>query len=883
MDIIVSMIDFPVEITPFQIIVPVFSSGIIMGGIILFIFIYKQRKTTVDLSILILLSIGIVFTASDSVKVVISSLFQNLEIGRQANRIQQVSITYFLYAIPLFLTNLLKLTPALKKINMIIAYIGLVLAIIITAAAFILPDLFISVTHPDELWLYYQDAYSNGQIGMMCIIRDLVLFILIIYGIFLLVLEIVLHKESRNMLSVLIGIVLSMAGGIYDLYYSYSDINLPPFADLRFSRFSFFIIIFIFILIIKFTKEYTDNADKVSKLTKKLIHLDRLKDDFLANTSHELRTPLNGIIGITESLIDGATGDLPDITKTNLKRVVACGKRLTYLVNDILDLSSLKNDELKLYRIPIDIKPLIQLMITLSLPLINDKKDLELKEDIKDSLPFVYADEDRLLQIFHNIIGNAIKFTEKGSITVTAYVDDGLMYITVSDTGIGIPGDKFDIIFHYFEQVDSAKEGEYKGTGLGLAITKKLIELHGGTIRVSSKVGKGSQFTFSIPLSTEKQVKKMDVSGDRKNEHHQISLFTEEKIKENVKKQENKKYNILIVDDEVINLQVLENHLTVAGFSVIKAKGGKEAIEKAGNFDVPVDLVLLDVMMPGISGIDVCKEIRKYFAINELPIILVTSKNQISDLLLSLDVGANDYITKPYIKDELFARMRNLLELREKTTTIIKTRVVSLHALAELTELKDTDTGNHIKRVAEYTKSIAKELSRFSEKNLNNYITKKYIEDIAESSILHDIGKVGIPDEILLKKGKLTDDEFEIMKNHSRIGGDTLNKAEKESGIHFFELGKEVAYSHHEKYNGTGYPKGLKGENIPLSARIVALADVYDALTSDRPYRKALSHHKAYAIILDEMGEAHFDPLILKVFKNLAPKFENISQQYVDT
>jgi response regulator RpfG family c-di-GMP phosphodiesterase/signal transduction histidine kinase len=876
------MIDFPVKITYFQIVLPVLSSGIIIGGIILFIFIYKQRKAAIDLSILIILCIGVVFTLSDSIKILIGSLSQNLETGRQANRLQQVIITFFLFALPFFLSHMLHFNPLVKKLNTIVAYIGLFLASVITVIAFILPDLFISVTRPDALWLVYEDSFCNGRAGIVCTIRDIILFLLIIYSIILLLLELFLYKKSSRIFFLFTGILLSMLGGVYDLYYSYVHTNLPPFADIRFSRFSFGITILILLLIVKFTKEYTEKAEEVGKLTKRLIRLDTLKDEFLANTSHEFRTPLSGMIGIAESLIDGATGTLPEDTIRNLNMIVSSGKRLTLLVNDILDLSSLKNDDVLLQIKPVDIKQVIQVICTLSLPLIRNKSDLELYLDVPENITFVMADEDRLLQILYNLIGNAVKFTNAGSIRISAAPRGKMVEIHVDDTGIGIPEEKFEIIFNHFEQIDSSISRVYGGTGLGLAITKKLVELHGGTIAVQSTIGKGSRFTFTLPVAAGKG-KGLPSPGPDLHKKFHPSIAVSKRADTDKKRNNNpKRYRILIVDDEPVNLQVLENHLSVADYLVIKAKSGKEALKIIQNPHIQIDLILLDIIMPVVSGIDVCKEIRKTYAMNELPVILMMAKNQLSDLLIDMDIGANDYISKPYVKEELLARMKNQLELQEKTKSLIKTRVVSLHALAELTELKDTNTGNHIKRVKEYTIAIALELSKFRENNLNNYITMKYIKDIGESSILHDIGKVGIPDEILLKKGKLDKTEFDIMKKHTLIGGDTLKRAEQECGIQFFELGKEVAYCHHEKYNGSGYPRGLKGEGIPLSARIVALADVYDALCSDRPYRKALSHTTAVNLIFEEMGGEHFDPLILKVFRSIMHRFKMISEQYKD-
>ncbi len=284
--------------------------------------------------------------------------------------------------------------------------------------------------------------------------------------------------------------------------------------------------------IIKKEKEEAQ-AEAISNHQMALDHLkkaDKLKDDFLANTSHELRTPLNGIIGITESLIDGARGNLSDNVNKDLSLVVSSGKRLSSLVNDILDFSKLKNNELTLQRKLVGLREMTDLVFALSKPLLAGK-NVALINNIDSSVPRIFADENRLQQILHNLLGNAIKFTHKGSVTVGASVcretkDDrfaetrdentahppspftihpspvaGFLQISVSDTGIGIPSDKFESIFTSFAQVDSSTAREYGGTGLGLAVTKQLVELHGGKIWVESEVGKGSTFYFTLPLA----------------------------------------------------------------------------------------------------------------------------------------------------------------------------------------------------------------------------------------------------------------------------------------------------------------------------------------------------------------------------------------------
>jgi signal transduction histidine kinase/DNA-binding response OmpR family regulator len=404
-------------------------------------------------------------------------------------------------------------------------------------------------------------------------------------------------------------------------------------------------------------------------VNERLRQVDRLKDEFLANTSHELRTPLHGIIGIAESLIKGATGQLPEKTMANLQMVALSGKRLNNLVNDILDYSKLKEKDLELQRKAVDIKSLTGVVLLISKPLVA-AKPLELKKEISSDIPLVYADENRLQQIMHNLIGNAVKFTTSGIISVSASLTEkenkSMVIVKVTDTGIGIPADKMEVVFQSFEQVDASAAREHGGTGLGLSISKQLVELHGGSIGVESEVGKGSTFWFTLPVWQEEfQVSQQVATADT----HPLGIFTDEQtmalLDNSTKLEEDlqKKYRILAVDDEIINLQVLVNHLSLYGHSVTKALNGKEALRIIRDPGERVDLVLLDVMMPRMSGYEVCREIRHFYTASELPIIMLTAKTRLENLLEGLESGANDYITKPFSSEEVLERIRVHLQL----------------------------------------------------------------------------------------------------------------------------------------------------------------------------------------------------------------------------
>jgi signal transduction histidine kinase/class 3 adenylate cyclase/ActR/RegA family two-component response regulator len=424
--------------------------------------------------------------------------------------------------------------------------------------------------------------------------------------------------------------------------------------------------------------------DELQRLNQQLQRFDKLKDEFLANTSHELRTPLNGIIGIAESLIDGVTGKLPGETVSNLVAIASSGRRLSHLINDILDFSKLKNNQIELRIKPLGIRELTDVVLTLSQPLIG-QKSLQLINSIGMDTPLVDADENRLQQILHNLIGNALKFTESGVIEVSAELvscrggapvpaleslstDDPplnkggeYLAIIISDTGIGIPEDKLDTIFESFEQADGSTARVYGGTGLGLAVTKKLVELHGGTISVESRVGEGSRFTFTLPVS-QQQVK---ISGKVSPiiAYASTPQFTNEpSTSASGSASSLGNIRVLVVDDDPVNLQVLVNNLSLQNYSITQAGNGLKALALMESGLRP-DLILLDVMMPRMTGYEVCRRIRESFPANELPIVLLTAKDQISDLLEGFDSGANDYLTKPVSKQELLARMKTHIQL----------------------------------------------------------------------------------------------------------------------------------------------------------------------------------------------------------------------------
>lgn len=360
---------------------------------------------------------------------------------------------------------------------------------------------------------------------------------------------------------------------------------------------------------------------------------------------------------------------------------------------------------------------------------------------------------------------------------------------------------------------------------------------------------------------------------------------------------------ILVVDDMRENTLILQNFLAPKGYQVAAAFSGAEALELVEKN--PPDVILLDLMMPGMDGFTVCQRLKQDPRTRHIPVVVLTGMSEREANVKALEMGADDFMAKPFDSVVLDARIRSslrskalqdriieyqreleanneLLEqrIRERTAQLARTQQVTVFSLAKLAESRDTETGEHLDRMRRYATEIAVELA--ASDKFRDVVTKVFVEALFESSPLHDIGKVGIPDQILLKPGKLSRDEFDVMKTHTQIGGDTLRAADLEAGgDSFLAMGRDIAYAHHEKWDGAGYPAGLKGTEIPLAARICALGDVYDALTSKRPYKEAFSHEKSRGIILEGRG-AHFDPDIVDAFLARERQFTEISKSFHD-
>jgi len=338
-----------------------------------------------------------------------------------------------------------------------------------------------------------------------------------------------------------------------------------------------------------------------------------------------------------------------------------------------------------------------------------------------------------------------------------------------------------------------------------------------------------------------------------------------------------KKYSILIVDDEPTNLKILINILQPE-YKVLVANSGENALQVLENQEMP-DLVLLDVMMPEMSGFEVCSRMKKNPRTHHVPVIFVTAKVDAISEEEGFNLGAVDYISKPVIPSVVLARVKTHLALydqnralelqvTERTAQLNETRLEVIQCLGLAAEYRDNETGMHVIRMAHYSRMLAEALE----------IDSAWVETLFNAAPMHDIGKIGIPDRILLKPGKLDDDELIIMRTHAEIGAKILSGLK---GSRLFELASSVAMTHHERWDGGGYPSGLVAEEIPLEGRIVAIADVFDALLSKRPYKKPWTVDDAMDLLQQEAGQ-HFDPSMVPVFIELRPELEKIMHSFPD-
>jgi putative two-component system response regulator len=357
------------------------------------------------------------------------------------------------------------------------------------------------------------------------------------------------------------------------------------------------------------------------------------------------------------------------------------------------------------------------------------------------------------------------------------------------------------------------------------------------------------------------------------------------------------KQTVLVVDDTPDNLSLMSGLLKDL-YKVKIANNGERALKIAAT-GTPPDIILLDIMMPVMDGYETCRRLKADPATRDIPVIFLTARTEVEDEMRGFELGAVDYITKPISPPVVLARIKTHLQLKRmndylkdqnaflenevqrRTQEVVATQEVTILTMASLAETRDNETGNHIRRTQFYLRALAEKLRHHP--RFSHFLDDSTIDLLFKSAPLHDIGKVGIPDHILLKPGRLTPEEFEIIKTHCMLGRNAIIAAERRLGaeLPFLSFAKEIAYSHHERWDGTGYPEGLSGDDIPISGRLMSVADVYDALISRRVYKEGMPHEKAVGIIVMNKDTC-FDPDMVDVFVEAADEFMQIAKRFED-
>ncbi|MEO1370287.1 MAG: ATP-binding protein, partial [Acidobacteriota bacterium] len=373
--------------------------------------------------------------------------------------------------------------------------------------------------------------------------------------------------------------------------------------------------------------------------------------------SHELRTPLYGIVGLAESLLDADAETGADKRRQQLEQIAASGRRLGGLVGDILDFAQLRDGRLELDLDVVDVHALVTSVLTLVEPLAAGA-GLELRRSGPDELPPARADERRLRQILFSLVGNAIKFTERGAVEIAAKPRGELLEIAVRDTGIGIEREKLDAIFEAFEQADASDARRFGGTGLGLSLTRRLVDMHGGQLEVESTPGVGSTFRFTVPTAEGESAPPTSPRVLSRLRPSPSEIGPPETLAGSADEADFDAAHILVVDDEPILRLLLEGQLEAEGYRVTTADSGVAALDLLRSGEADVDLVVLDVMMPRLTGYEVCRALRADWEAASLPVLLLTAKDRLHDLVEGFAAGANDYLIKPVGREELVARVR---------------------------------------------------------------------------------------------------------------------------------------------------------------------------------------------------------------------------------
>jgi response regulator RpfG family c-di-GMP phosphodiesterase/signal transduction histidine kinase len=624
----------------------------------------------------------------------------------------------------------------------------------------------------------------------------------------------------------------------------------------------------------------------------KLKSLDKLKTEFFSNVSHELRTPLTLMLAPLVPMLDQKMGRISAKQKETIESIRHNGFKLLKLINNLLDLAKLEEGKMRLKVKKVDFVEYTGPFLTTIKPL-ADRKRIKLFLQHPPHKVDLVIDPDQFEKVIMNLLSNAVKFTpENGRITIYVEDTETSVILTVEDTGKGIPEDMLVSIFDRFSQVDGSLSRSHEGTGIGLSLAMEIVLLHGGRIHAESKLGQGSRFIVELRKGdahfgedvlerriTDQPVimRKRATDSEEPRVQDIVTSFRDLQLADlektdfwddNAGKERKHDYHLLVIDDnpEVLKLMklLLENEFDLT-FSTSAVEGLTLLREQSP------DLVLCDLMMPGMDGQQLCRAVKGDDVLKHTPVILVTARSGSDMMAEGIESGADDYVTKPFSATELLARIRALLRIRSveaelalanrnlkmRTDDLVERQktlfIAMVKSLVSALDAKDIYTRHHSTRVTEYTLKIAGKM---------NFGVRE-MADLELAALLHDVGKIGVPEAVLNKKSKLTEEEMGLIRQHPVYAESILKPI-----VELNQISKMVR-AHHERYDGTGYPDRLKGLEIPLAARIMAVADTYDAITSERPYRGAESHSFAVKEIIKFSG-VQFDPEVVQHFIEIA-------------
>lgn len=471
------------------------------------------------------------------------------------------------------------------------------------------------------------------------------------------------HRVEGSLYLIVAAIALNVLALVQNLnvYFAVPIYSVAPFEP--------FLFLLMFALLM--SQRFSNAFKKIEELSVQLLRADKLKDEFLARTSHEFKSPLHGVINISRSMLDDAIHPLTAEQQERVQLITSITGRLSQLVYDILDFSKLKQGELVIHPTPVDVRSAVEVHLRIYSFLSADR-NIRLENRVPEYLPYAFVDESRFGQIIGNLLDNAVKHTMNGIIEVTALVNDGMIEISVQDTGEGMEAVDIPFIFEPFTSLDTTMVR--RGFGLGLSIVKQLVQLQNGDIWVSSTKGAGTTFMFTLPIAS--RGSKSEIGYQAKGPSAKAPEYS---FPTPYYLQQKGKHTVLIVDDHFSNLKILIDVLQPLGYNVIAVQNGYEAMEQINKAN-SVDLVILDLMMPGMSGYEVCQAIRGKYTLLELPVLMVTAAIQPQDKVAAFEAGANDFLTKPFDLAELKARIGSLLAMKESLSKAVDLEVAFLQS-----------------------------------------------------------------------------------------------------------------------------------------------------------------------------------------------------------